>query len=66
MLLRLSCVVSHVLTSVLREIHHTFGNLDQRNDPNPFVSEYKDKDKPHPSHGWENLKSHGWERNDII
>ncbi|KAK5081452.1 inducible alternative oxidase 2 [Exophiala xenobiotica] len=49
-----------------REIHHTFGNLDQRNDPNPFVSEYKDKDKPHPSHGWENLKSHGWERNDII
>jgi len=49
-----------------REIHHTFGNLDQRNDPNPFVSEYKDKNKPHPTNGLENLKSYGWERKDII
>ncbi|KAK5946646.1 inducible alternative oxidase 2 [Knufia obscura] len=49
-----------------REIHHTFGNLDQVHDPNPFVSEYKDKNKPHPSNGWEHLKSQGWERKDII
>jgi ubiquinol oxidase len=42
------------------------GNLDQRHDPNPFVSEYKDKDKPHPSNGWDHLKSQGWDRKDII
>lgn len=49
-----------------REIHHTLGNLDQKNDPNPFVSEYKDPSKPHPGHGFEHLKSKGWEREDII
>jgi hypothetical protein len=23
-----------------REVNHTFGNLDQKEDPNPYVSEY--------------------------
>lgn len=49
-----------------REIHHTFGNLDQNKDPNPFVSQYKDDSKPHPGHGFKNLKSQGWEREDVI
>jgi len=48
-----------------REIHHTFGNLT-KDDPNPFVSKYKDESKPHPSNGFEALKSKGWEREEII
>lgn len=49
-----------------REIHHTFANLNQAEDPNPFVSEYKDESKPHPTRGIEYLKSEGWERKDVI
>ena len=51
-----------------REIHHTLGNLDQKNDPNPFASEYKDDSIPHPSHGQsiKNLKAEGWERKDVL
>lgn len=49
-----------------REIHHTLGNLDQAEDPNPFVSEYKDPSKPHPGKGIEHLKSKGWEREEVI
>ena len=48
-----------------REIHHTMGNLEV-DDPNPFVSEYQDNSKPHPTRSNENLKSLGWERKDII
>ena len=49
-----------------REIHHTFGNLNQAEDPNPFASEYKDDAKPHPGRGIEHLKSLGWERKDVL
>jgi ubiquinol oxidase len=49
-----------------REVNHTFGNLDQKSDPNPFVSDYKDPGKPHPSKGIEYLKAKGWERNEVI
>jgi len=49
-----------------REVNHTLGNLEQDEDPNPFVSEYKDPNKPHPSKGIEHLKSVGWERKDVI
>lgn len=49
-----------------REVNHTLGNLDQKNDPNPFVSEYKDPSKPHPSKGIESLKPTGWERDEVI
>jgi len=49
-----------------REIHHTLGNLNQAEDPNPFVSEYKDPSKPHPGKGIEHIKSTGWERKDVI
>jgi len=49
-----------------REVNHTLGNLDQKEDPNPFVSEYKDADKPHPGKGIEHIKPLGWERKDVI
>lgn len=49
-----------------REVNHTLGNLDQNDDPNPFVSEYKNKNAPHPSKGIEHIRPTGWERNEII
>lgn len=38
-----------------REVNHTLGNLDQQSDPNPFVSEYRDNSKPHPTKGIDNI-----------
>lgn len=49
-----------------REVNHTLGNLDQKVDPNPFVSVYKDDVKPHPSKGIENIKPTGWDRTEVI
>ncbi len=49
-----------------REVNHTLGNLDQKNDPNPYVSTYKDLDRPHPTKGIEHLKPVGWERSEVI
>lgn len=49
-----------------REVNHTLGNLKQKEDPNPFVSEYKDTSKPHPSKGIENIRPTGWERDEVI
>ena len=49
-----------------REVNHTLGNLDQKNDQNPFVSEYRDPEKPHPGKGIEHLRSLGWERHEVI
>ncbi|KAL5114408.1 inducible alternative oxidase 2 [Pleosporales sp. CAS-2024a] len=49
-----------------REVNHTFGNLDQKEDPNPFVSEYRDSEKPHPGKGLDFSKPTGWERHEII
>ncbi|KAI4850958.1 putative alternative oxidase [Aureobasidium sp. EXF-8845] len=49
-----------------REVNHTLGNLDQKEDPNPFVSEYKDKSIPHPGKGLQHPKPTGWERTDVI
>ncbi|GAM85576.1 hypothetical protein ANO11243_035830 [Dothideomycetidae sp. 11243] len=49
-----------------REVNHTLGNLNQKEDQNPFVSEYKDKNKPHPSKGIEHLKATGWEREEVV
>lgn len=48
-----------------REVNHTLANLDQDDDPNPFVSQFKDN-KPHPSKGIEYLKPTGWEREECI
>ncbi|RHZ49220.1 alternative oxidase [Aspergillus thermomutatus] len=49
-----------------REVNHTLGNLEWKKDPNPFVSVYKDADKPHPTKGIENLRQTGWERKDVL
>ena len=49
-----------------REVNHTLGNLDQYNDPNPYVSKYKNPDEPHPTHDLQYQKPKGWERKDVI
>ncbi|GAD98695.1 alternative oxidase [Paecilomyces variotii No. 5] len=49
-----------------REVNHTLGNLQPNTDPNPFVSEYKDEKRPHPSKGLESMKPTGWERDEVI
>lgn len=49
-----------------REVNHTLGNLDQKEDPNPYVSEYKDLSKPHPSKDLAHPRPTGWERHEII
>jgi ubiquinol oxidase len=47
-------------------VNHTLGNLDQKNDPNPFASKYKDETKPHPRKDLKYLKPSGWEREDVM
>ncbi|KAF1820637.1 alternative oxidase [Dissoconium aciculare CBS 342.82] len=49
-----------------REVNHTLGNLDQKNDPNPYVSEYKDTTKPHPNKRLDVQKPAGWERDEVL
>ncbi|KAF1939591.1 alternative oxidase-like protein [Clathrospora elynae] len=49
-----------------REVNHTFGNLDQNEDPNPYVSEYRDPEKPHPTKDLAHMKPTGWERHEVI
>ncbi|KAF2664684.1 putative alternative oxidase [Microthyrium microscopicum] len=49
-----------------REVNHTLANLDQNEDPNPFVSTFTNPEKPHPGKGIEHLKPTGWEREDCI
>lgn len=47
--------------AVHRGVNHTLGNLNQVEDPNPFVSEFKDREPPQPA-----LKSSGYERAEVI
>lgn len=49
-----------------REVNHTLSNLDQKMDPNPFVSTYIDPTKPHPGKGIEHTKGTGWERDEVL
>ena len=49
-----------------REVNHTLANLHQKTDPNPFVSEYKDENRPHPGKGLQSMKPTGWERDEVI
>lgn len=49
-----------------REVNHTLGNLDQKCDPNPFSSKFKDPTKPHPSKGLATLKGVGWAREEAL
>jgi hypothetical protein len=47
--------------AVHRGVNHTLGNLDQKEDPNPFVSEFKNGEIPKPAN-----HPAGYERKDII
>ncbi|EMC96090.1 hypothetical protein BAUCODRAFT_148923 [Baudoinia panamericana UAMH 10762] len=49
-----------------REVNHTLGNLDQKNDPNPYNSKYKDESQPHPVKDIAFQNPTGWEREDVI
>ena len=49
-----------------REVNHTLGNLDQKNDPNPYVSMYKDESRPHPTKDIRLQKPEGWDRDEVI
>lgn len=49
-----------------REVNHTLGNLKQACDPNPYVSEWKQPDVPHPTKGIEYHRATGWEREEIF
>lgn len=47
--------------AVHRGVNHTLGNLNQTEDPNPFVSDFKDREVPKPG-----LKTAGFERTEVI
>ncbi|CAN3355403.1 alternative oxidase 2, mitochondrial [Diutina catenulata] len=47
-----------------REVNHTFANLNQTNDRNPFALKV-DTDKPQPDNGLRNSRGEGWERKDL-
>jgi hypothetical protein len=49
-----------------REVNHTFGNLNQAKDPNPYAAEYKDPAQPHPEKGLTHVRTKGWERDEVI
>ncbi|CEJ57312.1 Putative Alternative oxidase [Penicillium brasilianum] len=49
-----------------REVNHTFGNLIQASDPNPYKSQYKDPMKPRPKQDLTTVKTTGWERDEVI
>lgn len=49
-----------------REVNHTFGNLNQKEDPNPYNSEYKHPEKPHPTKDLSHMNPTGWDRKDVL
>lgn len=49
-----------------REVNHTLASLNQKEDPNPYVSVYKDESKPHPVKNLLHQKPTGWERDEVV
>ncbi|KAF3941537.1 hypothetical protein ABW19_dt0203878 [Dactylella cylindrospora] len=49
-----------------REVNHTLANLDGNLDPNPYMTEYEDPTKPHPTKGIEHVKGTGWSREEAL
>ncbi len=49
-----------------REVNHTLANIDYKEDPNPYVSKYRDDKEPHPTKGIEYPRPQGWERDEVI
>lgn len=48
------------------EVNDTLSNLGQNWDLNPYISEYKDSVKAHPTLGIDLVKPLGWERKGVI
>jgi hypothetical protein len=49
-----------------REVNHTLGNLDQKNDVNPYNSVYEEGMLPHPVKDLRYQKPTGWEREEVF
>ncbi|KAK5699364.1 inducible alternative oxidase 2 [Elasticomyces elasticus] len=49
-----------------REVNHTLGNLDQKNDPNPYASKFEDESRPHPVKDITYSRPQGWERDEAL
>ncbi|KAK0283804.1 inducible alternative oxidase 2 [Friedmanniomyces endolithicus] len=49
-----------------REVNHTLGNLDQKNDPNPYAAKFEDESRPHPVKDIKFHKATGWEREEAL
>ncbi|KAK1809411.1 inducible alternative oxidase 2 [Friedmanniomyces endolithicus] len=49
-----------------REVNHTLGNLDQKNDPNPYAAKFEDESRPHPVKDIKYHKATGWEREEAL
>ncbi|KAK5727987.1 inducible alternative oxidase 2 [Elasticomyces elasticus] len=49
-----------------REVNHTLGNLDQKNDPNPYASKFEDESRPHPVKDIKFQRPQGWERDEAL
>ena len=47
--------------AVYRGVNHTLSNLNQTEDPNLFVSDFKNREPPKPAQ-----KPCGYKRNDVI
>jgi hypothetical protein len=52
--------------AVHRGVNHTLSNLDQKEDPNPFVSDYKIGEGAHQHRPNPALKPTGYEREEVI
>lgn len=55
-------LTDHFAEAVHRGVNHTLGNLNQNEDPNPFVSQYKDGAKAPKAA----LKPTGFERAEVL
>ena len=48
-----------------REVNHTFANLEQKTDRNPFALKIEGLNKPQPNHGINVMRPTGWEKQDL-
>lgn len=48
-----------------REVNHTFGNLHQKLDRNPYALRVEDEQRPQPASDFRHSKPVGWRRNEI-
>nr|BAD93711.1 alternative oxidase 1b [Candida maltosa] len=48
-----------------REVNHTFANLEQAKDRNPFALQIEGSSDPNPNHGLHVMRPTGWERKEL-